>query len=510
MVLRRLAVCCRIGPAFSGQAVAAWNEAKTKHFIIYSEQSPKALHAFAERLERFDAAVRLIRRMPDPELTDGGKVTIYVLPTLAALQKLHSDRGSNVYGFYIPRASGSVAFVTDSIDRGPALRAEEIFQHEYIHHMMLSDQALPYASWQIEGYAEFFGSAQVMRDGSVKVGLPPQARAYSILNDIGFNAEGLLSAREPKDDAERSSVYAKGWLLTHYLTFNKTRQPQLNRYIEGLAAGEKPLDAARAAFGDLKQLDRELDRYATGSISGVQVPAGPAPAVIVRRMSDGESAMMNVRIRSDRGVNAKSAPLIAADARRIAAAYPNDPFVQGALAETEYDVKDYRASIAAADRALGVSPTNVQALVYKGRALMALARAEPGKANWAEVRQLFVRANRADTENAEPLYLYYQSFAAARQTPTKSAIEGLFYAQALAPQDRGLRLVTVRQLIASSKPVQAERTLLPLAFDPHADPATRTSMARLLDRIRSKAASPFDFPPQNLSDGETGGTAPSD
>lgn len=107
MMLRRLLFAAGLALLSAGQAVAAWNEAKTKHFIIYSEQSPKALHAFAERLERFDAAVRLIRRMPDPELTDGGKVTIYVLPTLAALQKLHSDRSSNVYGFYIPRASGS-------------------------------------------------------------------------------------------------------------------------------------------------------------------------------------------------------------------------------------------------------------------------------------------------------------------------------------------------------------------------------------------------------------------
>lgn len=507
MLLRQMIIGLFAMLATASPGFAQWHEAKTRHFIIYSQQGPRELQSYAERLERFDTAVRLVRRMPDPVLTDGAKVTIYVLPTLAALQRLAEERNRNrnIYGFYLPRASGSVAFVTDRINSGPSgLRAEEIFQHEYIHHLMLSDQAVPYAAWQIEGYAEFFGTAQVQRDGSVKIGLAPQSRGWSILNDIGFSAEDLLGAREPKTDAERSSVYGKGWLLTHLLTFSKTRGGQLNRYIEGLTRGERPLDAARVAFGDLKQLDREMDRYARGSISGVQVPPGPAPTVAVRRMTAGESAIMSVRIRSDRGVNRTTAPQVAEDARRIAAAHPTDAFVQGVLAETEYDVRNYTAAIAAADRALGVAPANIQALIYKGRAMMALARAAPAKADWPEVRRQFVRANRADTENAEPLYLFYQSFAAAGQQPTKAAIEGLIYAQTLAPQDRGLRMTAVRQLLRSGKHAEAERMLIPIVFDPHAEPATRTLMTSLLDHIRKGTSAPFSLPEPDGSadDGE--------
>ena len=160
---------------------AAWREARTRHFVIYSEQSANDLAAYAERLERFDAAVRRVRRMGDPPLTDGAKVTIYVLPSLGALQRLHGG-GDSVLGFYKPRAAGSVAFVTNRLEESRnGLSAAHVFQHEYLHHLMLSDIKTPLAAWMIEGFAEFFATAEVGKDGAVRLGYPPKARAYGVL-----------------------------------------------------------------------------------------------------------------------------------------------------------------------------------------------------------------------------------------------------------------------------------------------------------------------------------------
>ena len=51
--------CVATVVAVSGtQANAAWYEAQSKHFIIYADQSPKALQTSARRLEKFDQAVR--------------------------------------------------------------------------------------------------------------------------------------------------------------------------------------------------------------------------------------------------------------------------------------------------------------------------------------------------------------------------------------------------------------------------------------------------------------------
>src|SRR4028119_2210920 len=97
--------------AASQSARAGWTEARSKHFVIYSEQHPKQLRQYAEDLERFDQAVRLLRRMEDPELTDAGRLTIYALPSQAAAASLAGQPGSGIAGMYIGRASGARAFV---------------------------------------------------------------------------------------------------------------------------------------------------------------------------------------------------------------------------------------------------------------------------------------------------------------------------------------------------------------------------------------------------------------
>lgn len=488
MIVRKATLMAALASFFASPAEATWREAKSKHFVIYSEQSANELTRFAERLERFDNAVRRLRGMDDPPLTDGAKVTIYVLPNAVALQKLHGGAGArNVLGFYLARASGSVAFVASSLnERIDGLGSEHVFQHEYVHHLMLTEDGAPLASWLIEGAAEFFGTAEVQKDGSVKMGLPPQVRGYEILSDSGFNAEQLLSQATPRNDEDRSSLYGKGWLLTHYLTFNPERRKQLGAYVTAMAKGEPGLTAARSAFGDLKTLDREMDRYARGTFQGVLISPGPAPEVTIRTLSEGEDAIMPVRIRSDRGVNAKVAAAVAADARRIAVRFPADPFVQATLAEAEFDVEDYPAAIAAADRALKADPRNVQAMIYRGRALMAGARAgDKSDPLWKEARSWFVRANKADTENAEPLMRFYRSYLLAGEEPTASAIAGLAYARLLAPQDRALRFDAVRQLLIDGKVKEAEMIFAPLAFDPHLSAAARPRLTEAMERIRA-------------------------
>ncbi|HEX3423032.1 MAG TPA: hypothetical protein VHS33_06495 [Sphingomicrobium sp.] len=60
-------------------AHAAWYEAKSNHFIIDGDIDPQVLGDYAKKLERFDQAVRMARQMPDPPLTDSGRLRIYVV-----------------------------------------------------------------------------------------------------------------------------------------------------------------------------------------------------------------------------------------------------------------------------------------------------------------------------------------------------------------------------------------------------------------------------------------------
>ena len=90
-------------------ASAAWHKASSKHFIIYADQNPEKLRAFAAKLEKFDKGVRLTRGMTDYEFGDGNRLTIYVVRDVAAAEKLIGVR--NIGGFYIGRATGPLAVV---------------------------------------------------------------------------------------------------------------------------------------------------------------------------------------------------------------------------------------------------------------------------------------------------------------------------------------------------------------------------------------------------------------
>jgi len=191
----------------------------------------------------------------------------------------------------------------------------------------------------------------------------------------------------------------------------------------------------------------------------------------MRPLGAAEAALMPIQMRSDYGAAPQRARMIAGRARDLAKAYPFEPFVQATLAEAEYDADNYAEAEAAADRAIATDPNNVHALIYKARVRMQRAKTNSTPLDGKEVRSWLSKANRLDTENAEPLMLYYQSFAAAGERPTDTATKGLLYAMVLAPQDSRLRWMVVRQLLLDRKVEEARRALTPIAFDPHAGSA---------------------------------------
>ena len=457
----------------SVSAHAAWHKASSNHFVIYSEQKPEQLRAFAEKLERFDQAVRKVRGSEDPAIGDGNRLTVFVVRSVAAVQRLHSGSNDAVYGFYVPRYSGSLAFVPARADedRSFGLNATTVFFHEYAHHMMFQEANIPFPNWFIEGFAELFSTAKFEKDNSVILGTSPGHRAYGLFSGEGLTSREVLEAQPAKmTDADRESIYGRGWLLTHYLTFEKSRSGQLGAYLNKLAAGQEMGQAAREAFGDLKQLDRELNSYVRRrSLSAVSIPAGTLNIgrIDITPLSQGGNEVMQWRIVSKRGVDKKEAETVAAKVREIAARYPDDPLVQVSLAEAEYDVSRFKAALAAANAAAKSDPRMVEALTFKGRALAELAMVDDGSADFSAARNAYLAANKIDSEDPEPLFLFFDSFRQEGKAPTRNAISALHYASVLAPQDPMVRTMSAVAFLNENKLEDARRELLPIAFNPH-------------------------------------------
>ena len=488
LLLLVLTTCAAFAAA---PAEAAWQRASSKHFIIYSDEKPNDLRWFAERLERFDSAVRNVRDMGDPTIGDGNRLTVFVVRNAEEVQKLIRDSTGYVRGFYLPRASGSVAFVPRQSGSGSEwdLDADTVFFHEYAHHLMMQDLNSPAPAWLVEGFAEFMSTASFERDGSVGLGLPAKHRAYSLVGGFKLPIETILSgSMQKRGTEEQSSLYARGWLLAHYLTFEPSRRGQLEKYLDGIAKGVDPVQSARAAFGDLRQLDRELDRYLERprlpiiKVSGNVLKTGP---IDVQPLSPGGAAVIRLLAQSKRGVNKQAAEPLAGRVRAVEAKYLGDKLVELTLAEAELDAGHADAAEAAADRALKADPKSTEAMIDKGRAVAARAEKLEGPARhdaFEDARRLFIAANKLDTEDPEPLMMFYRTYLMEHVRPTENAVAALHYASELAPQDKGLRMTSGARYLADGQLKVARRALLPIAYDPHGGTLATVASA-MIDKI---------------------------
>lgn len=472
MFRKAILLCACLIP---GIAHADWQEASSRHFVLYSNDKPERVRAFTTKLERFDKVLRVQRGMSDDPISPETRLTVYVVDDIEDVQKLTG--GENVAGFYSPRAH-PVAFVprqsgSDKTD----LNAQQILLHEYTHHFMLSNWAnAAFPAWFVEGFAEFNATAIFRDDGGITLGAAPQYRAFGVFNSDLLPINRVLRPNPGKLNPSQTDVlYGRGWLLTHYLTFEPSRAGQLGAYLDAINAG-KPLDEAEHALKDVDKLDRVLDRYAALPRLPARTMSGTALAVgeiSVRALTPAEAAVMPARIRSDAGVTRKRAQPVAVLARRLAAPYPTDAAAQNALAEAEYDSGDYAAAEAAADRALAANPKSMHAMLYKGMAMGAVARAakKTDAATWNSVRHWFLTANKADSEDPLPLTLFYDSFVQSGQAPTKNANAALLYAYALAPYDLGLRMQAAHLYLQQGNAVEAKRAIVPIAYSAHGDGA---------------------------------------
>lgn len=472
-------------------AQAAWMEARSAHFIVIGNGKPNDIEAMATELEQFDSVIRRFHGMSDSEASQANPLTVYVVNNTAEVVRYCRGCPSDVAGFYEGRASGSVAWTPKRSGAGykTDLKPRQVLYHEYGHHFLLGNWSMAAPPWFTEGYAEFVATVIKTKEG-FQVGAPPLYRAWGLVNGVALSAEDLFdpTRRSKLTPEQRDALYGRGWLLTHYLMLDPARIKQLHQYLALLNSGTPSIAAAKQTFGDLGALDKALTTYLNARyLRAVTVKFAdiPVPKIALRPLTEGQAALIAMRMLSRAGVNTETAKPLYAKAVAAAAPYAGDAMVQGWLSEMALDAGEVDAAIAAADRALAIEPKQTQALVYLARARMAaLARNKGDAAAWSKVRAPIVQANRGNPNNAEPLMLYYLSYIEQGQTPPEIAVDGLLRAVELVPQDAGLRFIAVNQMVKDKNAERAIRLLRPLAYDPHQAPDNPA--ARLLALLTNK------------------------
>lgn len=467
-----LAFLCAVGMA--SPAAAAWNVARSTHFVIYANDSTKHLEAFATKLEQFDQAVRFATRMDDPPIGDGNRLTVFVLPGAEDVRSIMGDKTGFIAGFYKGRVQGSVAYVPKQFgDQADLGDGNPIFFHEYTHHLMKQDLDRPYPEWYSEGYAEFFSTPKFEHDGSLMLGRPAQMRAWGLFNGPQLPLEVLFQGmHEGMTNAQRDVFYGRAWLLSHYLLLDPHRHGQLSAYIDAISKGVSSIDAARQVFGDLTQLGKELDAYRNKPLVQFRVPASDIhlKPITVAPLTEGGAAVILARARIKNDLSGDAVEPMVAQVRAIEAKYPGDELVESTLAEVELDGHHAAAAEAAAEKALKANPRNTEVLVLKGRAMAELAKESTGPNRhdlFEQARQTLIAANKLDTEDPEPLFEFYRSFLEEGIRPTDNALAALHYASDLAPQDLGVRMNSAIAYLNEGKDKDARATLTVVAYSPH-------------------------------------------
>jgi cytochrome c-type biogenesis protein CcmH/NrfG len=458
----------------SGSARADWHEASSEHFVIYADESEKEIRRYSDRLERYFSAMSAILPSKKIKPSPSNRVTIYVVRNDRIVRKLYgAESSSNVRGFYVARAGGSLAIIPPiDVAGSNVTQSELVLMHEYAHHFMAENAPYLVPRWYSEGFAEFFATAKFESGGAVGLGLPAQHRAYELYEASDVSMEELLDAKlyAARKSKRYNNFYGRAWALFHYLFTDNDRRKLLVDYLNRLNRGEGELAAATAAFGDLKALDKAIDRYLMKrSMQYIRLPPEKLSVgqITVRRMSEAEGESMAVRIRSKRGVDEKAAAEVVVEARALAAKYPNEPAVLAALAEAEFDVGDDEAAIRAADKALAAAPGNMTALIQKGYALTRIATETDTEDAWKTARRHFISVNQIENDHPIPLIYYYTSFLKEGKQPTQSAIDGLNWALELAPYDGGVRMMVANREMSEGNFSDAIRTISPLAYNPH-------------------------------------------
>lgn len=478
-----------------GGANAAWKEASTNNFLVYSEGSEAQLKEFATKLEKFNFVLRTYHKVTAPPAAI--KLKVYLLPSVAAVGKAAGN--SAVAGYYVSDARGLMMVGTNStqvwrsgdprsaqgmVDIDP----ESILLHEYTHHFMYQYFPATYPTWYSEGFAEFWGATRFLADNVVEVGLPADYRFGSFFDNRWLPLKKLLTAQSYADVPELDLLYAQGWLLVRYAYDHSDKQKQLQAYLKAINGGASYADATKLAFGDPDALNSQLFDYAKRSkFSVVRLPFKPIDPgqLAVRAVSPAEDALMMLAIKLGQGYLQTDAAEVAGKVRSIASRFPDDPYALNLLAEAERLAGNRDAANAALDKLLKIAPDHATGLMQKGKLAVDALRAAQSKdaKAWAAARAYLIRANKLAPKDPLVLEAYYDSFRLQGVLPPESAQNALYHAMELAPSDDDLRYKVAADFEQRSMIEEAMAVIRPVAFTlPHRKTETDKDRKKREDR----------------------------
>lgn len=474
-------------------AQATWRSATSTHFVVYTEGSEASAKEIAVKLEKFEFVMRAVSGVTRPGSPIRTKV--YMMPDSAAVQATMPFGGSpGVAGYFDGDMRGPYAVMTRS-DTGESfgLAAQTVLFHELSHQFMFRFFPAAYPTWYVEGFADFYGTMTIDQKDRVEIGRPLDNRFLAFTGNNWMPIAKVLSARNYGDVTDVSMLYSEGWLLVHYLSTADKRSGQLQKYLSAINTGASFEDAARVAFGDLGELNKELldysdrNRQRTIVLPFKQIDPGK---VELATLTPAQQALIGYDIRLNAGVPASAIAEFADQVAVAAKRFPDDAYALDILTESLRRAGRDKDALDAVAHWIQVAPTDGLPLMHQAAIELAALRAakETDPAKWNAVRHLLVRANTLTPNNPRILRTYYDTYAAQGLPAPQNAQVALLAAFDLLPEVEGLRLEVALDFERRGEYQDAIRTIKPIAYTLRADadlsPAQKAREAKEKARYR--------------------------
>lgn len=339
---------------------AQWREARSEHFLLYSDGSEEELRETAAALEGFD---RLLRRLMDVQGNGGSRLRIFLMADREAVVRTTDGSDPQLAGYYTndPQVPILVAPRADTGNGRFDIAARDVLFHEYAHHIMLQYSKGPLPVWYAEGLAEYYSTARALGGGGFEIGAAPANRVTVLREARDWIPLGeMLAASDYRQFSGRLHLlYAQGWLLAHYATQNAGRRDQLEFYFRLVSQGTPRAAAVDAAFGrNAADFDRQLRDYARRPIYASQRlewPPVDRADVALRPLRQAEAELIGFDIALRRGLGSTRPAIFLQALDAAGRPHLDDPYARQLIAMAEQRIGG-RASIAFANRSGSAGP----------------------------------------------------------------------------------------------------------------------------------------------------------
>ena len=243
----------------------AWLEVTTPHFSVISNAGEKDARHTALQFERMRSV--FARVFPESNIDTATPIIVLAIQDKRNMEAIepatYLGKGQvNLLGLFLHAPEKNYVLV---LVNAPGQYPYAAIYHEYAHFVQSrTNDWMPL--WLTEGWAEFYQTAEIL-DSEVLLGKLDAGTWQFLQSNRLLPIPTLLAVDTHSpyyhEEDKGSMFYSESWALTHYIKIRDYREGthRLQDYLDLVHKNVESVAAATQAFGDLDQLQMDLQKY---------------------------------------------------------------------------------------------------------------------------------------------------------------------------------------------------------------------------------------------------------